>query len=111
MDADASQATIRIERTGVFGIVAKFRVVIDELIVGESARNSQSEFRVSPGTHWIYVRAPQPSKERSNALEVELAPGQSIDLVCHATFPIHKSLARSLTLGAYKPRLLFLAER
>jgi hypothetical protein len=92
-------------------MVAKFGVVIGEVNVGQSARCIQSEFLVSPGKHRVYVSAPRPSREKSNVIVVERASGQAIDLVCRASFPIHKGLLRALTMGAWKPQILFLAEK
>ena len=111
MDTDSAPAKIRLERNGTFGLAAKFGVVIDEVSVGQSALRTQSEFPVSPGKHRVYVSAPRPSREKSNVIDVELASGQAMELVCRASFPFHKALLRALTMGAWKPQVLFLAEK
>jgi hypothetical protein len=111
VDTDLPPAKIRLERSGTFGLVAKFGVVIDGVSVGQSARRIPSEFPVSPGKHRVYVSAPRPSREKSNVIEVDLASGEAMELVCHASFPIHKGLLRALTMGAWKPQVLFLAEK
>jgi len=105
------QAIVRIERSGTFGLLRGFEVVVDEAIVGVATRSTPCDVNVPPGVHRVYVRAPRPSKEKSNVVDVDLEPGQMVTLNCRASFPIHKSLGRSLTMGAWKPQILLLSSK
>jgi hypothetical protein len=57
------------------------------------------DVNASPGVHRVYVRAPRPSKEKSDTVDVDHEPGQMVTLNCRASFPIHKGLGRSLKMG------------
>jgi hypothetical protein len=87
-----------------------FHVFIDEVNVGVVNRDEPCDFDVSPGVHRVYVRIPRSSSGMSNPVDVNLAPGQTIKLDCRASLPIHKALARGLTMGAWKPQTLFLSQ-
>jgi hypothetical protein len=111
MVGDSGQGTVRIERKGRFGLLAAFRVLIDGVDVGVATRNQPCDFAAPSGVHRVQVKAPSPSNESSNIVDVDLAPSQIITLVCQASFPIHKAALRALTMGARKPQVLFLADK
>jgi hypothetical protein len=84
-------------------------VIIDESNVGKAVRGKFCDFVVAPGRHRIYIQGPRPNNSKSNAMDVDLAPGHSIDLGCKTGIPLYKLAASSI--GGSTPQSIFLFQK
>lgn len=73
-------AVIRLKRTGRFtAIWTRFEVYLDDQPVGVLRNQEEVRYEVSPGQHTLYI---QLDAFKSKKGVLELAPGETIDLVC-----------------------------
>ena len=101
MAAGSPQAIVRIERSGTFGLLRGFEVVVDEAIAGVATRGHAMRRRTGVTRRPPCLCASAPTKQREEQHRrcgSRTRSNGHLELLGRS-FPIHKGLGRSLTMG------------
>jgi hypothetical protein len=79
----ASKLEVTRVRRGTAGLFSTYRVVVDGTQVGEVRRGQSRLVSVSPGRHEVHIEI---AWTRSQSMEVDIAPGDTVRLVCWPKF-------------------------